>query len=366
MALSFLGTYGQLALSSQVGVVAVRCTDSASVFVELTSPGGNVLLAERFYPSDSVVTLRGLGSLMAAELRRAALAYGVFELTVSAGDEHIGCSMPVVHFDRFSAFVDCRQFFSENFLTTLSIRRIPAGFSPELAVFALRGESLQWSIAVTVRDCDSGRVLVAQATHSEGVVAQADGVVPVRPYWHLAVRAAADAFPGLKLEVMCFSVSFGHRQVTFFVDPQLDISRQFVFFNCFNVAELAVVPAATTSRSVTERSLAIVDGESRHYDAVSSREFDEVCGPLTAQEAEWIDQLLSSHRVMRLERCSLADTHELVAVPVIVTDATCEVARDGDKPAEVKFSWRYANNLPAVHLSANVSVFSSQFNSVFL
>ena len=87
----------------------------------------------------------------------------------------------------------------------------------------------------------------------------------------------------------------------------------------------------TTAKTDIERSLAIINGKSRwFYNRYTAKTYAVEAGPLTSDEAGWIDQLFSSHDVFRIEPDPTNSYGQLVLAPILITDATCEI-HDGDE-----------------------------------
>ena len=150
-----------------------------------------------------------------------------------------------------------------------------------------------------------------------------------------------------------------------FVDPVLSFVDTFYFRNCFNVWNWAALPCVTTANSDIDRSIAVVNGTSQFYDQSVEKTYEVEAGPLTSDEAEWIDQLLTLYDVFRIEPDGTNPSDPYILAPILITDSTCEVHNSDDKLNSVKFTWRYADNHPCVRLSASPGIFTSPYNIVF-
>ena len=165
--------------------------------------------------------------------------------------------------------------------------------------------------------------------------------------------------------MLSFTVRCGQRSVTSFVDNSLTDLESFYFRNCFNVWDSATLPVETTAKTDIERSFAIINGKSRFYNRYTAKTYEVQTGPLTSDEAEWIDQLFSSYDVFRIEPDATNDVDPLVLAPILITDCTCEVQNCDEKLNTVKFTWRYTDNRPIVRLSASRGIFTSPYNIVY-
>lgn len=366
MAISFSGISSNLTLTSQVGDIKVSCGIHESVHVEMCNPGGSVVLAERFYAVSGWVTLHGIGELCESALRERGISFGEFELSATADGEQATAVLRLIYCDRFTPYSDNAVFFSENFLTTCNIRRIPRGSDTTLALFAKSGETLKWRLAVPLRDPSTGALRVATWQYPTPSRIVADGVYFINVLWTHVLSAVRALFPTEQPEVGQFTVFCGQRSVTFFIDASLRASDTFHFRNCFNIREAVTLPTLSTAKTVVEQSLAVVNGQTRHYNRHATQAFEVECGPLLMQEALWLEQLVTSHEVVRIEPYALeGDDDERTAVPVLITDFTCEMHDGDDKLNTLKFTWRYADNRPLVRLSAPTNYFTEQYTPTF-
>lgn len=165
--------------------------------------------------------------------------------------------------------------------------------------------------------------------------------------------------------MLSFTVRCGQRSVTSFVDNSLTDLESFYFRNCFNVWDSATLPVETTAKTDIERSFAIINGKSRFYNRYTAKTYEVEAGPLTSDEAGWIDQLFSSHDVFLIEPDPTNSYDPLVLAPILITDATCEIQDGDEKLNTVKFTWRYTDNRPIVRLSASRAIFTEPYNLVY-
>lgn len=200
-----------------------------------------------------------------------------------------------------------------------------------------------------------------------GKTAATSGVVQINvPLSSVIADAAgfAAARPD-NITLLSFTVRCGQRSVTCFVDNSLSDLESFYFRNCFNVWDSATLPVATTAKTDVDRSVAIINGSSRFYNQSTTKTYEVEAGPLTSDEAGWIDQLFSSHDVFRIEPDPTNSYDPLVLAPILITDATCEIQDGDEKINKVKFTWRYTDNRPIVRLSASPGIFTSPYNIVY-
>lgn len=159
-----------------------------------------------------------------------------------------------------------------------------------------------------------------------------------------------------------FTVHCGQRSVTCFVDRSLSDKETFIFRNCFNVFDFLSLPVQTTAKTDVERSIAVIHGQSSFYNQSTAKKYEVVAGPLTSDEAEWIDQLFTSYDVFRIEPNDCDETDPLIPTPVMITDINCEISDSDEKPNTAKFTWRYSDNRAIVRFSASRGIFTSPFD----
>ena len=140
-------------LSSAVGEIQVA-VDGDFVDVTLTATGGIVILSERYYAYGGYVTLYDLGSLIETDMRTSGQSIADFTLRVftdSVNNKADSCVLHILYCDRFTVCTDIPTFLKENFLTTLSMRRVASDTTLSLFIYAEKGESINYSVAHTFR-----------------------------------------------------------------------------------------------------------------------------------------------------------------------------------------------------------------------
>lgn len=358
-----------IVISSAIGDIGID-VDGDFVDVSLTASGGIVILSERYYAHGGSITLFDIASLIESYMQGSGETVADFTLrafTDTVGNKGDSCTLHILYCDRFTANTDVDVFLKENFLTTLSARRVASGATVSLYFYAAAGESIAYTLAHTFRVRDSGAVYRHTFTADSGKTASSAGVVQLN-ISAASIVADAAAFatrrPG-DIELVAFTVRCGQRSIDFFIDGSLNERNSFYFRNCFNVWDWATLPMVTTAKTDVDRSLAIVNGSSQFYNQKTEKTYQVEAGPLTSDEAEWIDQLFSSYTVFRIEQDFTNPYDPLVPVFVLITDCTSEMQDGDEKLNKVKFTWRYADNRPIVRLSASPGIFTEPYNLVF-
>lgn len=135
-------------ISSALGDVGIQ-VDGTYCDVTLTATAGIVILSERYYAYGGYVTLYDLASLIEANMRTSGYTYADFTLRVfsdttsNKADSH---TFHILCCDRFTVCTDVPYFLKENFLTTLSNRRVATGSTLSLFLFAQKDESLEYTV----------------------------------------------------------------------------------------------------------------------------------------------------------------------------------------------------------------------------
>lgn len=352
-------------LSCQVRDVAMF-TDKPSVDVSLKARSGDALLSGRFWPFAGVVhlrDLRDLRELMEQYIRGTGECVQEFSLTAVNGSDRDEISFAVVHCDRNIDCADKAKLFSENFLTPARSRRIAPGGFVYVPFFAYKGENMECSVIAEYRDAQGYRSRTQCVGCFAGEKADSDkvyvGVVSASEVEQFCTEDDGTPAQLLSMEIRC-----GARAMTVFIDTSLADMPCFFFRNAFNAPDVAYIPAVTTAKTTTERSVAVMLETSVHYDATSKRTFEVQSDGMTQGECALAEQMLTSHDV-RIQRAGEHEREFDNLVPVLVSDYTCEMADRPEQPNKVKFSWQFAENGIALSVTQSDSIFTEQYNITF-
>lgn len=357
-------------LSSAIGDVGLA-VDGSYIDVRLTAAtGGKVLLAERYYALQGNITLYDLGSLIEFDMRTSGVSFAKFTLSIftdTPGNNADSWTMTVLFCDRYTVCTDVPFFLQENFLTTLSTRRLPLGASLDFSYYAEKGESTAVSVACRYRLADSDEIRKFSFVISSGATASASGVYALS----LSVATVIDkiakqhSVKTYSVDLLMFTVLIGQRCLTAYIDRSLNFDDVFLFRNCFNAFDCAYLHKVTTAKTDVDRSTAIINGVSRFYNQSTTKKYEVQAGPLTSDEADWLDQLLTAHDVFRFEPNKGDEYDPYIVTPILITDSTCEMQDGDEKLNSVKFTWRFADNRPLVRLSASQRIFTDPYNPVY-
>lgn len=367
MAHRIIGKPSGILLSSNVGEILID-VDGTYVDVQLVASVGSIaILSERYYAYGGRVTLYDIGSLIEADMRSSGKSYAVYTLKVftdTVSNLSDSCTFNILYCDRFTVCTDVETFLRENFLTSLQFRRVADNSTTSLYFFTFESDSLAYTISYRARKIANG-AMISNTIYLGSGTATGWGVQQINiPVSLVLADAASKAVARLtEMEVISFTVACGQRSITFFVDRSLpDESDVFAFRNCFNVWDVAVLPHITTAKTDVDRSTAVVNGVSQFYNQSVEKKYEVTAGPLTSDEAQWLDQLMTSYDVMRFEPNDCDPDEPYIFQSILITDMTCEISDSDEKPNTVKFTWRYADNRPIIRFSASRGIFTSPFD----
>jgi len=369
MAIRFTYKPSGVILSSSLSEVTIQA-DCPFIDVILSSPSGGVLLRERYYAYDDIVTLHDISSLVEAQMRADGLSYADFTLQIYSGSPSSladSLTYHVLYCDRVSLCTNLPLFLTDNFLTSLSTRRLAPDFTASVSLYAQSGESLAYAFHCCYSTATDDSQHYLHIKFNDGVTASMDGVVQINISPSDIISAAASA-AGYSVSQVClqsFAVCCGARSASFIIDRTLAHLDSFFFRNCFNIIELACLPMVTTTKTNVEQSTAIVFGHKSLYDRSAEVAHEVIAGPLSAEEADWIDRLFTSYEVYRLEANNYDDTEPAVMYPVIISECSCEISDSDEKPNTVKFTWLHTDVRPLLHLDPSPGIFTSQFDYRF-
>lgn len=360
-------------LSSSIGEIDINA-DGDYIDVTLTAPGGVVILSERYYAHKGRVRLYDLSSIIEARMRVSGYTFADFRLSVYTDTPDNNADKRTLHIlycDRACLCNDIPMFLRENFLTTSRHSRVSpqAGILSALSVclFAVKGESLEYTVFHTFRKKGSDSLYSNAYTMDAGKTASQSGIYQIEIFLESVIADAASYATTTPEDItpLTFTMRCGQRSATVYADPALECADTFFYLNCFNIWEPLTLPANTTAKTDIERAIANINGNSEFYDTHITKTYETETGPLSSEEADCVERLVTSPSVMRIEPNPYDDTDPIMLVPVLITDSTCEITDADDRNNRVKFTWRFADNRPVLRLSASKGTFTSPYDPTF-
>ena len=327
-----------------------------------------ILLSGRFYADRGFVTVHDVAPLV-GQLFQNDPEFNKAGITIEAsseGEVAEKVTFTAICCHRKLDLYEPTEWLAGNFLTTVRSRRIaPAGWL-NLSWYAAQGESLAVYVRINYLN-DDARPCSYRWLHSGNLQTAPEAKICSVYIRMKDIRAALIKKCNIaNPQVVCFTVERGERRVTFYVDPSLSAAPVFHFNNCFNVLEQLSVQCVTTAKIKKDHAIALIGNEAQLYDVTLSKEYETQTGPLTSDECEQMEQMLTANAVHILFWKSAnweADVYSMT--PILITDFNSEITNGDDKLNTVKFTWRYTHNLPVTHIPTTSDIFTDPFNPTF-
>lgn len=387
MATTILTTFPEVVASSQLERIDIR-TDARRLRVGISpddEDDDQFFFDEVYHPYQGHVVLHDLGSV----LEQFMLSKGVsmYGFQIHAGDADGGTGnytqavVCVLHCPwQPSSTGSLLPMLSQRFLTVATAKRVPPGAldvvawrQPAAEAVQLRYNCLWMATAADGSEEVAPRVTMAEGESfgTESAPRVCRGVVNLAALPEMIEQAADDGSHCSR--ILSVTVVAGARMLTYFVDVALSLepaTLNFYFSNCFNHIEGIWLRGLTTAKTKVEHSEAVCHGELSFYDQHTSQEWEVETAGLSEAELALVHQLAASQSV-RLLPTSLSPDEEAdfdfpsAAVPVLLTDATCET-QDGDTQLNTfKFTYRFLSECPRLDTSLPLRIHTGPFDGVF-
>lgn len=329
--------------------------------------GGSELLSGRFYAVNSTVTIREIAPLVEQALSGdTEFNTGDFTIEAEAEGEAASESFTAMFCNRGTGLYDPAVWLTENFLTTVQSRRIAPDGWLSLSWYTTAKEGIVLHVLTTFLD-DNGNRRTYRWLHSgNGMIAHADGIRSILLHLDEIRNALKEKCKVSNPTLLSFTVQRGNRMATYYVDPALSGVPVFHFVNCFNMLEQLPIQGVTTSKIKADRSVASLGNRSQFYDETVSKEYEVQTGPLTSDECELMELMLTSREVrIPFGEGSDYETDFYAMRPILITDFTSEISDGDDKLNSVKFTWRFTDNLPYISMPETPGIFNDKFNPIY-
>lgn len=355
-----------LVLSSDLPDIQIF-TDHDFVDVRLLQ-GNSELLSGRYYANNGTVTVCNIPSLVEQALSGdTEFNTGQFTIEAYFDDEEADpVSFNAMFCNRATGLYDPARWLTQNFLTTVRSHRIAPDGNLQLSWYTTAKEGIVLFVLISYLD-DNGNRQVYRWLHSgNGQIAHVDGIRTVYLSVDELVAAIKEKCKVSNPTLLSFTVQRGDRMATYFIDPALTDAPVFHFANCFHLVEQLPLSGVTTSKIKADRSVATLGKSSRFYDVTVSKEYEMQTAPLTSDECELIEQMLTSDEVrLPYGEGAKYETDFYAMMPILITDFNSEISDGNDKLNSVKFTWRFANNLPQISMPETPGIFNDKFNPIF-
>lgn len=338
-------------LTSEVGDIMLR-TDAEALTIEISGANATAY-NERLFPFNGIVTLRGVSSLLEDAMRKHGLSEAEFiiEAYGNARSEHYASlTLFVIFCDRQLVGGYTYDMLMNNFLTDTQYKRIAADGIDTLYFYAPRRASLSCYAWCTYRLPGDTQDRTWTLLYDANTHAFDKGIFPIeiRIADMIADLAQRISHPVEEITVQAITIRNEDHLLTYYVSRQKP-SVGFMFRNTFNLLETVYLWAKTTEKLKVERSVAVCNQRSSFYDQTTTLTYDVETAPMPAEEAKWVAQMLSSEDVRLIDPNTMALDPDTELLPhVFITDLTSEI-QDGQEDMNIiKFTWRFADERPAL------------------
>ncbi len=128
-------------------------------------------------------------------------------------------------------------------------------------------------------------------------------------------------------DIIAVTVSVGERHMEYY-RPARKPHLAFEFLNAFNVRESAYLCASVNRKTEDGRKIARVGGKLAIYDRRTATSYEVQTAPLSFEQADWLDQLITSPDVRLLD-----------GTPVVVTDGEAACSNNNAEMNSMKFTF---------------------------
>ncbi len=347
-------TFNQLYLSAELPEEVVISTNLAAVNVTVYYFHA-VCFTTTLYPYSGKATLRDIRSIIEQVIREEGYSCGQFEVYVTGGSENASSGdFNVVYSDIIQQY-SADTFCSGYFLTTRTSFRISSSGVQRLSLFAKAGETYTGYTDCVVLPAGSSTPVILRLTDTVQRTANMQAAVD---YFDIEADLIQDAvydnYPEQAGKLMAFTVHRGNRAMTFFVTDE-EPDKNFSFLNAFDCLEYAEIYGVTTAKQKVERSEAVCGRRHLFYDKETTQSFEVETAALTYEEAVWLQQMLSSRKVI-VE--GLPGTN----VEVLITESNTEISDSDNEKNRIKFTWKLADNVQRQRITYKSMNFNSELS----
>lgn len=326
-------------------------TNAKQVTVTLTADDATApFLTSELWAHDGTVCLYEVREAVEKYMRAHDLAAMTLHVSISAIENT--ATVKVIYCDKVPPG-DVDNLLTSRFLTTATWKPLPPEGITETLSFCepIAEVDVTPTFLVSLRD-SAGDVRHVTLTASENLTAT--GTVQTVLISTDAIRSHLAQVVESDFELLALNVRVGSRSMQYYrQEPHPNAA--FLFMNCFNVPELALLQCATTTKTKDERKIGYVGRRRVKYNPNRTVEHEVQTAPMPMEQARWIDQLVTSPTVW------LTD-----GAQVVITDGECEVSDDNAALSSVKFTWMYSDARGSLTMPEAVQrIFTEEFTYQF-
>lgn len=232
------------------------------------------------------------------------------------------------------------SFLLTHFLTTRKSAMIPR--SGELALNFYTEAFVQGSNTVKVYYRTTRDNVRHTYTYSLGrMLSTTEGIVTMNLSHQHFKEVVEQSNPPFECVVDGVEYNIGNRHFNIFFTDEIP-SDTFTFLNAFNIEETVYLFGATTIKTEVDRSEAVCGRTTQFYDETVKVKHEVETSLLTYDEAQWLNQMLTSRQVKR----QIDDNGSMATI--LISDITSEVSSADSEQIRLKFTWVYADGIEYV------------------
>lgn len=282
----------QVCFSSALPDVINVTTSGATAVVQVAVIVDNTTAwTTELYAVNNHIYLYDVREIIEEQIRTANNAHAVCTINFTEGNttQYIqDITVVIANFEKANA----DTWLAGHFLTTRTEQRIDRNGKQKLYWLLPVAETMAYSIIATVRNSSGNLVDVTWTQQSSTSVAA--GI-----YSYTVDVPTIETHFALNGTLLAFTVQRGNRAMKFFVTDEPPQER-FLFMNNFNCEEFYALYGTTIEKQKMESAEALYLRNKIQYDFDLQQEFEVESSLLNREEAEWLQQLITSRYVAKL------------------------------------------------------------------
>lgn len=310
---------------------------------------------EQLLPTDDTLQLTELSLLFTPYAEEHLSIFVRLTLTpVSADGSKQTATQPApftVHYSEADIDTDTTDFFNTYFLTIYQGTRRTA---------PSRLEYLSY-IGTDAPTC--------QATYADGSKAEFTPATVSTASGHATIDASPSQFATDGKQLTSYTITAGQRNMTYTVAQEdTDAAPILLFTNSFGHPEIVYCQGTHQIDPSFARSSSRIRGLLRNYLIEETRAFKASTGPLTVEEAAWLDELFRSKEVYVCNAYQTDDGRYTVRPTklVVITDSESKWNNDDSARPSFTFTYQYAQRTQNVlQLTRPGRIFDNTFDYTF-
>lgn len=239
-----------------------------------------------------------------------------------------------VVYSRFKTSVGSSSFLSWYFLSTRTSALLPHNGQLKLSNYTrAMAQGSNEALIYYVQPSVPGEVMTYRLVMGKMQSSTERIVSTVLSYDYF--KGIVDRAEYVNCRVLGVEYQIGSRQFNIFFTDE-EPTDVFKFLSAFNIMETAYLFNTTTVKTEVDRSEAVCGHETQFYDETIKTKYEVETAPLTYDEAQWLNQMLTSKLVMK-------PVDNYTSVPILISDISSEVSDSDKELIRLKFSWKYAD-----------------------